>query len=134
LRVDETSQIGENSACYPNHQLQNAPGEFMKRTLTSVFFAALATLVAGNALAQDELLTKHNCTACHSNDKKIVGPAYADVATKYKDKKDAETYLAKKVKEGSTGVWGAIPMPANAGVPDEDLKKLVKTILATKAK
>jgi cytochrome c len=106
----------------------------MKRTLTSLAIIAFSAIAASNAVAQDELLTKHNCTACHSNEKKIVGPAYADVATKYKDKKDAETYLAKKVKEGSTGVWGAIPMPANAGVPDEDLKKLVKTILATKAK
>jgi cytochrome c len=78
-------------------------------------------------------LNKHNCTACHATDKKLVGPALNDIAEKYKDKKDAETYLAKKVKEGSSGVWGAIPMPPNA-VPDEDIKKLVKTVLASKAK
>jgi cytochrome c len=126
---------GSESAKIRRHSLSTtAFGASMKRTLTSLAVTALAVLAVSNASAQDELLTKHNCTACHANDKKIVGPAYADVAVKYKDKKDAEAYLAKKVKEGSAGVWGPIPMPANAAVPDEDIKKLVKTILATKAK
>jgi cytochrome c len=106
----------------------------MKRTLISLAVAAFATIAVGNAFALDEAFTKHSCTACHAEDKKIVGPAYVDVATKYKTQKDAETYLAKKIKEGSTGVWGPVPMPANGAVPDEDVKKMVKAILATKAK
>ena len=57
------------------------------------------------------LLNKHNCTACHGVDKKIVGPAFTDIAKKHADKAD---YLAKKIKQGGSGVWGAIPMPAQA--------------------
>ncbi len=110
----------------------------MKRTpavtLASLAVAALTTMAVGNAFALDELFTKHTCTACHSEDKKIVGPSYIDVAAKYKTQKDAEAFLAKKIKEGSMGVWGPVPMPANAAVPDEDVKKMVKAILAAKAK
>lgn len=106
----------------------------MNRTLAkSLALAATVFAVsAGNAYALDELFTKHNCTGCHKVDKKLVGPAYKDVAAKYKTQKDAEAYLSKKIKEGSTGVWGPIPMPANAAVPDAELSKMVKEVLAAK--
>ena len=75
---------------------------------------------------------KNNCTACHKVDAKLVGPAYKDVAAKYKGDKKAEAMLIEKVKKGSMGVWGPVPMPPNAAVKDEDVKTLVKWILAIK--
>ena len=59
-------------------------------------------------------MKKDGCAACHAVDKKIVGPAYKEVAAKYKGDKDAAAKLAKKVKEGGSGVWGPMPMPPNA--------------------
>lgn len=97
---------------------------------------ALATIaaiaLAGNAQANEELAKKNNCTACHKVDAKLVGPAYKDVAAKYKGDKKAEAMLIEKVKKGSMGVWGPVPMPPNAAVKDEDVKTLVKWILALK--
>ena len=84
-------------------------------------------MAAGSALMQ-----KDGCAACHAVDKKIVGPAYQDVAAKYKGDKDAPAKLAQKVKAGGAGVWGQVPMPPNAAVPDEDVKALVGWILSLK--
>ena len=96
--------------------------------------AAAAALVAAATpvLASEELAKKHACTACHSIDKKLVGPAYKEVAAKYRGDAKAEAALAKSVKEGSTGKWGQVPMPPNAGVPDADVKTLVKWVLSLK--
>lgn len=96
--------------------------------------AAAALMMAGtaNAAAVDAqaLAQKSACLACHSVDKKLVGPAYKDVAKKYKGDKTAEAKLIEKVKKGGSGVWGPVPMPPNATVKDEDIKTLVKWILA----
>ncbi len=81
------------------------------------------------ALADEALAKKHNCTACHAVDKKMVGPAYKDVAKKYKGQADAAAKLAEKVKKGGSGVWGAVPMPPNAAVPDGDINTLVAWVL-----
>lgn len=91
-------------------------------------------LAGGAALAADaqQLLKEKACLSCHTPDKKLVGPAYKDVAAKYASRKDAEAYLAKKIREGSTGVWGAIPMPPNAAVNDADAKTLAKFVLTVK--
>ena len=78
------------------------------------------------------LMQKDGCAACHAVDKKIVGPAYQDVAAKYKGDKDAAAKLVQKVKAGGSGVWGTVPMPPNAQVPDADIKALVSWILALK--
>ncbi len=67
---------------------------------------------------------------CHQVDKKLVGPAYKDVAAKYKGDKNALATLTKKVKTGGSGVWGPVPMPANAGVSDADVKTVVEWVLA----
>ena len=93
---------------------------------------ATAAVAATPALANEELAKKNACTACHAIDKKLVGPAYKDVAAKYKGDAKAEAMLAEKVKKGSVGTWGQVPMPANASVKDEDVKTLVKWILALK--
>src|SRR6476469_8088330 len=104
----------------------------MKTTLTLV---ALATLsVAGTALADagEDLLKKSGCTACHAIDKKVVGPAYQEVAAKYKGDAGAAAKLQDKVKKGGSGVWGPVPMPPNTQVSDADIKTLVAYILALK--
>ena len=103
----------------------------MKVTML-VLAAALAA--AGTAQAQDAtaLLQKSGCTACHAIDKKILGPAYNEVAAKYRGDAGAAAKLAKKVKEGGSGVWGPVPMPPNAAVSDADIKTMVAYILALK--
>jgi cytochrome c len=91
---------------------------------------ALGVTAAPAAYADEALAKKHNCTACHQIDKKSVGPAYKDVAKKYKGQADAAAKLAAKVKKGGQGVWGPVPMPPNAAVPDADIAKLVAWVLA----
>jgi cytochrome c len=91
--------------------------------------AAAAVVLAAPARADEALAKKYNCLACHQVDKKVVGPAYKDVAKKYKGNAGAEAMLIDKVKKGGSGVWGPIPMPPNPAVPDADLKKLVDWIL-----
>ncbi|HYC38765.1 MAG TPA: c-type cytochrome [Usitatibacter sp.] len=103
----------------------------MKKHLPAIALLALAA-AATPALANEALAKKHACTACHAIDKKLVGPAYKDVAAKYKGDAKAEAMLAEKVKKGSVGVWGQVPMPPNAGVPDADVKTLVKWVLSLK--
>jgi cytochrome c len=99
-----------------------------------IALAALAALsiVAAPALANEELAKKHACTACHAIDKKLVGPGYKEVATKYRGNAKAEALLIDKVKKGGVGTWGQVPMPPNAAVPDADVKTLVKWILSLK--
>jgi cytochrome c len=84
------------------------------------------------AAANEELARKSACTACHSVDKKIVGPAFKEVAAKYRNDKTAEAKLVEKVKKGGVGVWGQVPMPPNTQVPDADVKTLVKWVLSLK--
>ncbi len=90
--------------------------------------AALAVPLA--AQADEALAKKHNCTACHQLDKKSVGPAYKDVAKKYKGQADALAKLSDKVKKGGSGVWGPVPMPPHAAMSDADIQKLVQWVLA----
>ena len=95
--------------------------------------AALALGAALPAQASEDLAKKHLCTTCHVvKGAKTIGPTYADVAKKYAGQKDAEAKLADKVKKGGQGVWGQVPMPPNAAVPDADIKTLVKWVLSTK--
>ena len=93
---------------------------------------AVSLAVSFSARASDELAKKHACFACHTVDKKMVGPSYKDVAAKYRGDKEAPAKLAAKVKNGSQGVWGNVPMPPNTAVPDADVNALVKWILAQK--
>jgi len=106
----------------------NFPEKFMKPIALFVV-AAAASLSGAAALAADaqQLLKDKACLACHTVDKKLVGPAYKEVAAKYRSRKDAEAYLAKKIKEGSTGVWGQVLMLLNA-VSDADVQTLAKYI------
>jgi cytochrome c len=103
-----------------------------------VLIAALAAgaVFPGAALANDKkgaaLAKSKGCFACHSADKKLVGPSYRDIADKYRGQKDAEALLAKRVKGGSKGVWGPVPMPPNAHVKDDEIQTLVRWILSTR--
>jgi cytochrome c len=93
--------------------------------------AAAGIVMAGQAQADEALAKAKNCMACHTIDKKVVGPAYKDVAAKYKGDAKAPAMLAAKVKAGGKGAWGEIPMPPNNVTPDE-AKKLVTWILSQK--
>ncbi|MGA8863391.1 MAG: c-type cytochrome [Gallionella sp.] len=100
-----------------------------------VFSMAVAGLVvAGSALATDmpALAKSNGCAACHSIDKKVVGPAWMDVSKKYKGVAGAEAKLVAKVSKGGSGSWGPVPMPPQdpAGKKQADIKKLVQFILA----
>ncbi|HET7866386.1 MAG TPA: c-type cytochrome [Burkholderiaceae bacterium] len=99
------------------------------RTLLAV---ALTTLAAGSVFANPELAQKKNCMTCHMVDKKVLGPAYKDVAAKYAGQSDAADKLAQKVMKGGTGVWGQIPMPPNPQVSEAEAKQLVKWVLNQK--
>ncbi|OGA74164.1 MAG: hypothetical protein A3G81_12860 [Betaproteobacteria bacterium RIFCSPLOWO2_12_FULL_65_14] len=90
--------------------------------------ALAAAAVAVPVQADEALAKKYNCLACHTVDKKAVGPAYKDIAKKYKGQ-NVNAQLEQKVKKGGSGVWGQVPMPPNPAVPDGDLKKLVDWIV-----
>jgi cytochrome c len=105
------------------------PGTDMKKI---VFALALTAAAAAPAFADQALATAKNCMACHAVDKKIVGPAYKEVAAKYKGDKAAVDKLATKILKGGSGVWGAIPMPANPQVSDAEAKKLAAWVLSAK--
>jgi cytochrome c len=101
----------------------------MKRAL---LILAASTVVALPALADEALAKSKNCMACHAVDKKLVGPSYKDIAKKYAGDAAAADKLAAKIKQGGSGVWGAIPMPANPQVSDADAKKLATWALSIK--
>ena len=101
----------------------------MKRALFA--FLAASTLAAP-VLADQALATAKNCMACHAVDKKLVGPSYKEVATKYSGQKDAADKLALKIMKGGSGVWGPVPMPANPQVTEADAKKLASWVLTVK--
>ncbi|HYF43659.1 MAG TPA: c-type cytochrome [Ramlibacter sp.] len=101
----------------------------MKRVL---FALAAATLMAGPVLADQALATAKNCMACHAVDKKLVGPSYKDVAAKYASDKAAVDKLAVKIQKGGAGVWGPVPMPANAQVNEAEAKRLAAWVMSQK--
>ena len=97
-----------------------------------VLGVALSAVVAAPAFASADLAKQKNCLACHAADKKLIGPAYKDVAAKYAGQKDASDKLAQTIIKGGSGVWGAVPMPANPQVNEADAKALATWIMGTK--
>jgi cytochrome c len=85
----------------------------------------------GNAMAVDmpELAKKSNCVACHTIDKKLVGPAWQEIAAKYKGDKGAVASLGSKIIAGGKGVWGPVPMPPNPKLAEADAKELATFIM-----
>ena len=102
--------------------------------MKALFLAVLTAgslMMAGQAAADQALAQKSGCLACHGVDKKVLGPAFKDVAAKYKGDKSAQAKLVTKVKKGGSGVWGAIPMPANSPqVKDGDIEAIVTWVLS----
>ena len=95
--------------------------------------AALAAVtLTSPAFASADLAAKKNCMACHAVDKKLVGPAYKDVAAKYAKDKDAYKKLAEKIIKGGAGAWGPVPMPANTQVSPAEAETLAKWVLTVK--
>ncbi len=93
---------------------------------------ALSAAVASPAFANADLAKQKNCLACHATDKKVIGPSYKDVAAKYTGQKDAADKMAQKILKGGSGVWGAVPMPANPQVTEAEAKALAAWVLSTK--
>jgi cytochrome c len=102
----------------------------MKRSLMVV--VAMSALASPFAMANADLAKAKNCLACHAVATKLVGPAFKDVAGKYAGQKDAEAKLVVKVIKGTSGAWGAVPMPPNPQVTEAEAKTLIKWILAQK--
>lgn len=101
----------------------------MKKLLIALSLSATAI---APALADEALAKAKNCMACHAVANKLVGPAYKDVAKKYAGDKTAVDNLATKIIKGGSGVWGAVPMPANPQVNEADAKKLAAWVLSQK--
>ena len=102
----------------------------MKRIALVPF--VIACMASAPTWANPELAQKKNCMACHAVDKKVIGPAYKDVAAKYAGQADAVAKLSQKVMKGGSGVWGAVPMPANPQVTEAEAKQLVEWVLSQK--
>lgn len=101
----------------------------MKRILLSS--AALAALLGTTSAMADEAMAKaKNCLACHQTEKKVVGPAYKEVAKKYAGDAGAVDLLAEHILKGSSGTWGPIPMPPNANVNPDEAKQLATWIMS----
>lgn len=94
--------------------------------------ASLAAVIAAPAFANADLAQKKNCMACHSADKKLVGPSFKDVAAKYAGQTDAAAKMAEKIQKGGVGAWGQVPMPANPQVNAEEAKQLATWVLSIK--
>lgn len=101
----------------------------MKRTL---FIMAALAAISAPAMADEALAKSKNCMACHAVERKLVGPAYKDIAKKYAGDAKAVDMLATKIIKGGSGAWGAIPMPANPQVSEADAKKLATWVLSQK--
>ena len=101
----------------------------MKRILIAT---ALAVSVSAPAWADQALAQSKNCMACHSVDKKVVGPSFKDIAKKFGGQAGAADMLAQKIVKGSSGVWGPVPMPANTQVSEADAKALSNWVLSLK--
>ncbi|MFS2205072.1 c-type cytochrome [Variovorax sp. Varisp36] len=104
----------------------------MKRVLLSAALGLGLVGLAAPAFADLALATSKNCMSCHAVERKVLGPAFKDVAAKYKDDKGAVDTLASKILKGGSGVWGPVPMPANNQVSEADARKLAAWVLSTK--
>jgi len=104
----------------------------MQVRLLAPALAALSLVSASPAFANADLAKSKNCLACHATDKKLIGPAYKDVAAKYAGDKEAASKLAQKIRAGGVGNWGQIPMPANPQVSAAEAETLAKWVLSIK--
>lgn len=101
------------------------------KTLVHVLIACATLAMSGQASASADLAKAKNCMGCHAMDKKVLGPAFKDVAAKYKGQKDAEAKMIASITKGSTGAWGPMAMPPN-GVSAGEAQELARWVLAQK--
>jgi cytochrome c len=100
-----------------------------------IFVACIVGFSSPISLADQEkklaegLAKKHGCLSCHSETKKIIGPAFRDIAEKYRQTPTAEKYLILRVKNGGSGIWGVVAMPANKNISESDLEKITQWVL-----
>lgn len=99
----------------------------MKSACIALALSAMASLPSWASM---ELAQKHACLACHAVDKKLVGPAYQEIAKKYAEEKDASQILARSIKAGGSGKWGPVPMPAQPALSEADARTLADWLLA----
>jgi len=120
LAPDEIRVITDYLAAYYNREGPSAAAQ-----------AASAQAAAAQARADPvtQLLNKNACLGCHAVEKQIVGPAFREVAARYKSDAAAAAKLAAKVKQGGQGVWGQVPMPPNPGLSDADARLIVEWVL-----
>jgi cytochrome c len=102
------------------------------RRLLSLAIVAGFMASAGSAFADSDMVRKYNCVACHSNERKMVGPSFKDIAAKYSADAGAAEKLAKKIRAGGAGVWGQMPMPPNPQMSDTDALTLARYVLTIK--
>jgi cytochrome c len=100
--------------------------------MQNTLIAVLLAMTAPPTLANVDLVKKYNCVACHAEASRKVGPAYQDIAKKYAGRADATDYLAKKIRSGGSGVWGAMPMPPHPQVPETDARAMAAYVLGVK--
>lgn len=128
--------MAQSDIARPLHSLPAWPARPLRHlrrwSLVVAAVGALALTVGSEARADADLVKAKNCMACHSVDKKLIGPSYKDVASKYAGDPDAAGKLAKKIREGGVGTWGQIPMPANPQVSADEGAKLAAWILSQK--
>ena len=98
----------------------------------ALLILATTTVVATPVLADEALARSKNCMACHAVDRKMVGPSYRDISAKYANDAQAVAKLADKIRRGGSGVWGAIPMPANPSLSEDEAKTLATWSLSFK--
>ena len=98
--------------------------------IRTVLLAVALSATASAALANTALAQKNACTACHAVDRKLVGPAFQEIAKKYAGQTDAVDKLAESIRKGGAGKWGPVPMPAQPALSDADVKTLAAWVLA----
>ena len=129
--VPTTSWLpGGNASATPPAPTSGGPSSEEKASPSGAE-QAKATAAPEEQAPPDRLIAKYGCSACHAVDRKVVGPAFRDVAARYRGK-DAEASLVEKVKRGGAGAWGQIPMTPNPQVPDPELHGIVRWILSLK--
>lgn len=122
------------AACQPDTPQQQEAAAPPPAPVAAPAPAAPAPVAAPAAVPSDplELAKSYGCLVCHAIDKKTIGPAWKDVAAKYRGEKGAEAKLMDKVLKGGAGVWGTVPMPPNPKPSEEQRRKIVRYILSMK--
>jgi cytochrome c len=104
--------------------------KFASVALMAGLLSAGAAHANVDAAAAKALAAQKACMACHAVDRKLVGPSYKDVAAKHKGQADAVAKVAARIKSGGSGMYGAVPMPPQPTLKDDELKLLATWILA----